>query len=413
MPGQSTNSKDLYFSAYVAALKQALKNNRASETVISKLYSLVAIPARLDGKGGRTIDCPKSTASDIMHRRSNAHHDIRNHSHDAEVIDSIGDRFKSVFSNDLHEARIPELIETVSDLVEHSSIRAEARENLLRLSNEDDIWDFLGLAYLESLQPENKISANDTVDSNAATIVGNSNVQMQQPTTRKRTSSEELTAALLEEYRSAGKRRISLSEVLSHGKFGMDQIMRDIENGFVEVDWDQNIKPKGTAPSMTPSLENDYYQLLVVPPECDLESGIAGMWGSRAFTEHYVPKDLLATCKPSTPDGKRKLKQIPAIICKMSFANEGNINPKEKAIYARITNVFDIDRGNGSKDLEIRFEKLATFPLEKACTPGVAQFFGIQLSDRFPTYTQIGWYIFQRNLWDAFEAAGIDGMPAF
>lgn len=137
------------------------------------------------------------------------------------------------------------------------------------------------------------------------------------------------------------------------------------------------------------------------------------MWGSRAFTKDYVPGEIFSICNPFTPDGIRRLKQIPAVICNMSLASKGEIDPKQKAVYARITRIFDIPRDNGARDLEVHFEKLGAFPLSKMCIPGIAQFFNMQLVGQAPTYTQIGWYIFQRNLFEAFDAADIDGMSSF
>lgn len=154
--------REFVFAYYVLELKNALKKRTANETVIGHLYGLVAIPANLDGKGGRTIDCPKTTGNDIVHRRANAHRDIQAHSRDPEVVDGIGDRFKTTFSKLIHPSKLPTYLDSLREGVAESSLHAEIKAELLALCENEEPWDFLGRSFLEvvlinniSAEPEN------------------------------------------------------------------------------------------------------------------------------------------------------------------------------------------------------------------------------------------------------------------
>lgn len=149
--------RDFVFATYVVELKKALTRHKATETVISNLYGLVAIPACLDGKGGLTIDCAKSTGHDIVHRIANPHQNICAHSHDPVVIDGIASSFKAKFSNDIHPSKLPTLVDTLAEIVEESDLHESIKKTLLDLVCPNDPWLFLGRAYLESLQPTNKL----------------------------------------------------------------------------------------------------------------------------------------------------------------------------------------------------------------------------------------------------------------
>lgn len=206
MPNEKVFLGEFVFAAYVDALKKALKSNKASDTVISKLYGLIAIPAKLDGKNELTIECSKSTASSIMNRKSNAHHDIRAHSHDPLVKNSIGERFQRVFGNDLHEANTQYLITTLTALIKSSNLAKEKKEYLLHLSKNENIWDFLAFSYLESLHQENKLYPTRlTEPPNSGHNNSMFNSQQEFSRIEPTHSNNELTAAVRDEINPAVK----------------------------------------------------------------------------------------------------------------------------------------------------------------------------------------------------------------
>ena len=149
--------EEFVFATYVLTLKKALKKDKANEKIISHLYGLIALTLGLDGKGDRTIDRPKTTANDIVHRRANPHREIQAHSHDPEVLDVIGPVFEQRFKSNVHRGKLPLAIEELLVLIDNSGIADMAKAELRRLAALDEPWEFLGHAYLESLLPENKL----------------------------------------------------------------------------------------------------------------------------------------------------------------------------------------------------------------------------------------------------------------
>lgn len=156
---------EFIFPNYVTVLKKALKGPVAQETVISDLYGLVALAAKLDGKGDRTIDCPKSTGSNIMNRHANAHLEIQAHSHDPEVVEGIGRRFKRKFKNRIHEAKFPHCLEQMHEMVTGADLQKDRKNLLLSVFDNPEPWDFLGLTYLEVVNIDFKLPDEDSTNS--------------------------------------------------------------------------------------------------------------------------------------------------------------------------------------------------------------------------------------------------------
>lgn len=149
--------EDFVFATYVLTLKKALKKDKANEKIISYLYGLISIPVGLDGKGDRTIDCPKTTGNDIIHRRANPHQQIQAHSHDPKVLNTITESFKKRFEDNTHTGKLPLVIEEMLELIAVSSMLEETKAELKRLASLDEPWKFLSRAFLESLLPMNKL----------------------------------------------------------------------------------------------------------------------------------------------------------------------------------------------------------------------------------------------------------------
>lgn len=167
--------REFVFANYVLELKGALKKRTANETVISHLYGLVAIPANLDGKGGRTIDCPKTTGNDIVHRRANAHRDIQAYSRNPEVVDGIGDRFKTVFFKLIHPSKLPTYLDSLREAIAESSLHAEIKDELLALAENEEPWDFMGRSFLEVVLLDN-ISTEPNNPTTDADLPNNANI---------------------------------------------------------------------------------------------------------------------------------------------------------------------------------------------------------------------------------------------
>lgn len=151
--------EDFVFATYVLTLKKALKKDKANEKVISHLYGLISIPVGLDGKGDRTIDCPKTTGNDIINRRANPHQQIQAHSHDPEVLNTVAASFEKRFGSNIHWGKLPLVIDELNELISNSSMPKETKAELSRLASLEKPWEFLSHVFLASLLPENKRAA--------------------------------------------------------------------------------------------------------------------------------------------------------------------------------------------------------------------------------------------------------------
>ena len=149
--------KEFVFAEYVKEIKKAIKGRRASEKVISDLYGLVAIPAQLEDKNGDIIACAKSTAFNIMHRKTNAHLEIQAHSQDTIVINNIGKRYQTRFENLFHDAKLPHCLDAIHEAVEDSDLHRDRKLLLLSKYSKESPWDFLGLVFLEIVVFDNKL----------------------------------------------------------------------------------------------------------------------------------------------------------------------------------------------------------------------------------------------------------------
>ena len=147
---------NLVFSTYVGRLKKAWKEPIADMDLISLLYGLIAIPANLRDKTGEIISCAKTTASEIMNGKANAHRSIRGHSQDEIVKSKIVDDVKKQIVERLLPNLIDTLIQGLKSDISHSDMPNQRKLELYALAKKETLAEFLSEAYLESLIPENK-----------------------------------------------------------------------------------------------------------------------------------------------------------------------------------------------------------------------------------------------------------------
>lgn len=154
------------------------------------------------------------------------------------------------------------------------------------------------------------------------------------------------------------------------------------------------------------SFSSDYYQLIVTTQKDVFDVNIVHMMTSRALGRGYVPDIIFETCSSLSPEGIAALKRMPAVICNENTDNNGKTDPSQMATYARVK---DILPSHGI--IDIVFEPIAVFPQEKMCEPLAAAYFGLTMNCCITTLNHTAWYVMQRNLFDAFREAGIEGMP--
>lgn len=150
-------------STYVEKVKKAWKGGISDMDLITLLYGTIAIPADLKDKNGEIISCSKTTASEIMNRKANAHRSIKGYSQDEVVKSQIESVFKKQVVDRLLPSMIAGLIVELSQEITNSDILPDRKTELIGLAKQETLAKFLAEAYLESLIPNNKIA--DTPDS--------------------------------------------------------------------------------------------------------------------------------------------------------------------------------------------------------------------------------------------------------
>lgn len=155
------------------------------------------------------------------------------------------------------------------------------------------------------------------------------------------------------------------------------------------------------------SFSTDYYQLITTVQEDVFETNVAHIRADRALCKGYVPDVIFNSCSSLSPDGIKELLRFPAIICQENTDYDGKTDPNQMALYARITHILPQQFGG----VDVLFEPLGTFPQCKMCEPRAAAFFGIDIGRGITTLNHSAWRVIQRDLFEAFRQAGIEGMP--
>lgn len=154
------------------------------------------------------------------------------------------------------------------------------------------------------------------------------------------------------------------------------------------------------------SFSTDYYQLLVTTQQDVFSTCVVHMRSDRALSAYNVPKEIFSRCSELTPEGIRELMGMPAIVCNENTQYDGQTDPGQMAVYGRVTHILT---QHGSVD--VLFEPIRVFPQAKMCAPRAAAFFGIDIACSITTLNRTAWHVMQRNLFEAFRQAGIEGMP--
>lgn len=173
-----------------------------------------------------------------------------------------------------------------------------------------------------------------------------------------------------------------------------------LANGFIST------QPSAQQMISIASFATDYYNLIVTTDPDVFENNLVHMMASRALSKSYVPDSILQFCSSLTPEGKKFLLTLPAIICQENTGYEGKTDENQLAIYARITHILP-SYGN----IDIVFEPIRAFPQRLMCEPLNAAFFGIEINQYITTLNHTAWHVIQRNLFDAFDQAGLADMP--
>lgn len=154
------------------------------------------------------------------------------------------------------------------------------------------------------------------------------------------------------------------------------------------------------------SFSTEYYQLLVTCEEDVFEKNMLTIPTSRALTKFGVPEEIFQRCSTLSHDGVAELKTFPAIICKENTELKCVTDPRQFAVFGYIKGVQKV-----GKSIRVVFEPLATFQQLKLCDQRVAVFFDLNMECAITDLNRSGWSVRRVNVFDAFDEAGITGIP--
>lgn len=114
---------ELVFATVIAELKTSWAESISDPEIIELLYDAVALPVGLLNQNGDAITVPKGTASKIVNREvgGNIRQDIRTHSTDQQVLDSIEDYFKKEVISKLLQGSEDDLIHRMSVIMNNDN----------------------------------------------------------------------------------------------------------------------------------------------------------------------------------------------------------------------------------------------------------------------------------------------------
>lgn len=149
---------ELVFASVIAELKTSWAESISDPEMIELLYDAVALPVGLLNQNGDTITVPKGTASKIVNREvgGNVRQDIRTHSTDQKVLDSIEDYFTKEVVSKLLRGSEDDLIHRLTAIInKDNEIAADKKKELLSFANKKTLAKFLASVYLYSLSRKN------------------------------------------------------------------------------------------------------------------------------------------------------------------------------------------------------------------------------------------------------------------
>lgn len=153
---------ELVFATVINELKLSSKETIADPDLINLLYDAVAEPINLTNKNGDPITVSKGTASKIVNRTKggNPNRDIRKHSQDQRVLDSIERFFQKNIVKRLLKDSEDDLIYRLSEIINKDSLISDnKKQELLASAQKNTLARFLASVYLYSLSRDNVITS--------------------------------------------------------------------------------------------------------------------------------------------------------------------------------------------------------------------------------------------------------------
>lgn len=154
------------------------------------------------------------------------------------------------------------------------------------------------------------------------------------------------------------------------------------------------------------SFSKKYYQLLVTCEDDVFQNNYVTVSADRALNQYIVPPEILERCSTLTEPGIAELRTFPAIICRENTELRGATDPNQWAMYAYITRVK-----KEGKVIKVAFHPLGAINQQKLCDKKNAIYFDLNMDCVITDLNHSAWSVHKVNLFDAFDEAGITGLP--
>lgn len=154
------------------------------------------------------------------------------------------------------------------------------------------------------------------------------------------------------------------------------------------------------------SFSKKYYQLLVTCEEDVFQNNYVTVSANRALNQYIVPPEIFDRCSTLSDAGIAELRTFPAIICRENTELRGITDPNQWAMYAYITRVKQ-----EGKVIKVAFHPLGAINQQKLCDRKNAIYFDLNMDCVITDLNQSAWSVHKVNLFEAFDEAGITGLP--
>ena len=154
------------------------------------------------------------------------------------------------------------------------------------------------------------------------------------------------------------------------------------------------------------SFSKKYYQLLVTCEDDVFQTNCVTVTANRALNQYIVPPEILERCSTLSETGIAELRTFPAIICRENTELRGITDPNQWAMYAYITQVK-----KEGKMIKVAFHPLGAINQQKLCDKKNAIYFDLNMDCVITDLNQSAWSVHKVNLFEAFDEAGITGLP--
>lgn len=154
------------------------------------------------------------------------------------------------------------------------------------------------------------------------------------------------------------------------------------------------------------SFSHTYYQLLVTCEEDVFQKQYVTVSKERALSQRLVPPEILQRCSGLSEDGINVLKTFPAIICRENTDFYGATDPNQYAMYGYITRVMI-----AAKEIMVAFHPLGAIQQLMLCDKKNAIYFDLNVGCALTDLNHSAWYVHKVDLFQAFDEAGIKGLP--